>query len=203
MSAPREIATGGFPASLKEGTGLAVQKDLSHKVSAKQTNTMLQAVAANPTHVHALLPSIQAATDVSNGSAAVNRKLTIQTQYLENHAPYGAAPMSPRSAQAAYDVLNTYANKNEANLRPRPDSENRSIGQFPHMNISGGQLSPRSQTLVASVSHFDQLYGSQLSAQQQRETSAYVNLPQAAASGAGPQSTSDQVAYAMQQRQNK
>jgi hypothetical protein len=203
MTAPRDIETGGFPAKLKQGTGLSVQKDLSHKVSAKQTNTMLQTVASDPSHVHALLPSIQAATDVSNGSKALNRKLTVQTEYLENHAPYGSAPMSPRSAMAAYDVFNTYANKNEANLRPRPDSENRSIGQFPHMNISGGQLSPRSQTLVDSVSHFSQLYGGQLSTQQQRETNAYVNLPQASASGTGPQSTSDQMTYAMQQRQSQ
>jgi len=201
----RKIETGGFPQKLKQGTGLAVQKDLSHKVSAKQTDTMFQTVSRDPTAIRTLLPKLKIATDLSDASKPTKRKFETQSNYLQNHAPYTNAPMSPKSSRATYDVFNAYANKNPNNLRPRPDSENRSIGQFPHFNFDqSGNISPRGKHVLDVVYTFDKSYRKQLRKAERQETDAYTQLEAASKRNKKVKfSTEDQVGYAQQVRNKK
>lgn len=196
----KKVETGGFPKKLKEGTGLGVQKDLSHKVSAKQTDTMFQTIAKNPKSVKTILPAVKAATDTSSSSKPVKRKMEESIKYLENHAPYDSTPMSPKSTEATFVAFNTFANKNPSNLRPRPDSENRSIGQYPHFNFSGGDLSPKSENGHTLVKTFDDEYGSFLSKEEKRETHAYVEIKQHAKRQKTTFTTEDQKTYAEEMR---
>jgi len=126
----------------------------------------------------------------------------MQHQYLQKHAPYGAAPASPRSEKALYDVLNTFANKNPDNLRARDDHENRSIGQHPHMNFdTSGSMSPRSKKAMSMVSDFGRHYKGELDASAKHELGAYTALQEHAERinkkrPSIPFSTSEQMEYA-------
>lgn len=202
MSAPatkkRKVETGGFPKSLKTGTGLAVQKDLSHKVSAKQTDTMFQNVLENPQSFKPMIPKLKLAT---NAPPRQDKKFKQDTDYLQNHAPYPQAPMSPKSQRAAYNVFNTFANKNADNLRPRKDRENRSIGEFPHYNIDKGQLSPRSRRAQQVVETFEAQYAPHLSTKDQDLTATYTSAMDQRLKTAGKSfSTADQVKFASDAR---
>jgi hypothetical protein len=196
----KKIETGGFPKSLKTGTGLQQQKDLSHKVSAKQTDVMFQAVVQDPSHLQSMLPEIQTATKVPRTQV---KKLQMDVDYLSQHAPYTQAPMSPKSQQATYGVFDKFANKNENNLRPRPDTENRSIGEFPHFNVNQGNLSPRSQQTRQVVSSFEQHYSSQLDSDQLQLTQSYTQFEQRINTYGSNFGTSNQTTYASDVRNKK
>ncbi len=196
----RKITTGGFPKVLKTGTGLKVGKDLSHKVSAKATDVMFQTVSQNPSKAKQLLPSIKGATKVPKRQ---QKRLSMDLGYVEKHTPYGNAPMSPKSEQAFYGIFDKFANKNENNLRPRPDTENRSIGEYPHFNISQGNLSPRSKRTQQVVENFEQQYGSFLSPSEKQLTSSYTQIETRIKNTSTSFETEDQMDYATDVRNNK
>lgn len=196
-----KIKTGGFPKELKKGTGLSQQKDLSHKVSAKQTDIMFQTVSTDPSHVKRLLPALKKAAKPVDRQ---KRKFDESVEYLEKHPTYGSAPMSPKSRRAAHDTFNIFANKSEDNLRPRPDTENRSIGEYPHFNFDNkGNLSPRSSRQMEVVKEFGSQYQSQLDPDDRQVTDAYTGLVKRAKTSKTPFKTEDQVDHASKARNGK
>lgn len=174
-----ELKTRSFPSAMKKAEPLGNNEDRSHKVSLYQVNTQHQTVAQHPNTVFGTdyYHQIEDNTDARYMTQAQQRRLTVSLNYLQNHAPYSQPqPMSPTSQRASRFVHDAFANKNADNLRNYDAGVNRSIGEFPHMTINNGQLSPRSQGLIGVVNRFEELAGQYLDERQATVTQSYTDM---------------------------
>lgn len=153
--------------------GSEILLDLSHKLSLNSAETIKNHVVSNPTYGKQFIDDIDGVFGLKQLTS--KRDLDTKDKMLDslNKNQGRNGPMSPTSTKNVTNGFNFITNQFDPNLRYRPSSENRSLGDSPHPNVTNGSLSPKSRVIFKVPQTFSSDYKGSMTKDEERNLRMY------------------------------